>query len=199
MALLHLRIVMEISLQDPSGARRSALVDDEDYAAVSAFHWRIYEKSRPGGGIDGPYAMAHARRMEDGTFRPPEPRGSNELIGGKRTTIRMHKLITGWDRADHRNHNGLDNRRENLRPATFSQNTWNQRKRAGICSSTYKGVTWHKLNKRWMAHIRADKRDYHLGYHDSEREAAEAYDIAARQLHGEFAVLNFPCIPAVRE
>lgn len=91
---------------------------------------------------------------------------------------------------DHINHNGLDNRKANLRIATFSENRRNSRK-AKDTSSKYKGVSWHKNNKKWHAGININGRRKHLGSFDDEIQAAKAYDEVARKYHGEFSSLNF--------
>jgi len=94
---------------------------------------------------------------------------------------------------DHINHNKLDNRKANLRPATTAQNTRNQAKRQDrTFSSKYKGVTWRRDIKCWQAKICVNVKSKYLGFFDSEVRAAKVYDRAARRYHGEFAVLNFP-------
>jgi hypothetical protein len=99
----------------------------------------------------------------------------------------MHRFLTGWSFVDHRNGNGLDNRRCNLRPATPSQNIANKPKCWG--ASRYKGVRAVPRNKKnpWVAAIQAR----HIGYFPTEEAAARAYDAAARETFGEFATLNF--------
>jgi hypothetical protein len=109
-------------------------------------------------------------------------------------TVSMHREIMnapGGLLVDHRNRNGLDNRRENLRLATYSQNNCNKPKRKNT-SSQFAGVSFNKLCKRWCCYINHNGKRIFLGYFDSEIEAAKAYDAAARKYHGEFARLNFP-------
>jgi hypothetical protein len=100
----------------------------------------------------------------------------------------MHKLLTGWPQTDHVDHNGLNNQRYNLRPATDSQNRANQRpSRPRI--SAFKGVT--PRYGRWAAQIKVGGRHVSLGVYGTEAEAALAYDAAARHYFGEYACPNF--------
>ena len=113
---------------------------------------------------------------------------------GKQTTIQMHRLLLGLKpgdsrESDHKDGNGLNNRRNNLRIATRAQNQHNQRPQKG--TSRFKGVCWHRDAAKWQAQIQIERRKIHLGYFDSEIEATRAYDAAARNHFGEFARLNF--------
>lgn len=93
---------------------------------------------------------------------------------------------------DHKDRNSLNDRFDNLREATRSQNGANTNKKKG-CSSKYRGVTKHK--NKWMAQISksASKRDNkYLGLFENEEDAAKAYDNVARDVFGDFAQLNFP-------
>lgn len=94
---------------------------------------------------------------------------------------------------DHVNGDGLDNRRQNLRVATTSQNGMNQRTqiRRGK-TSRFKGVSWFAQTKKWQAGIRVSGKGRGLGYFVNEDDAARAYDAAARREFGRFAALNFP-------
>ena len=115
-----------------------------------------------------------------------------------RKQIRMHRRILNVPAhliCDHINHNGLDNRISNLRICTRQQNTHNQRPRK-TTSSRYKGVDWNKHQKKWRARIYHNNRCHHLGCFCDERDAARAYDRAARKYHGDFASLNFPASPS---
>lgn len=108
--------------------------------------------------------------------------------------VSMHRRIAGTPSGmvtDHRNMNTLDNRRANLRVATYSQNRCNTPARADN-KVGLKGVSLVRHSGRWRAVIGVDGRQMHLGVFDSPEEAARAYDAAASRLYGEFARLNFP-------
>jgi len=114
----------------------------------------------------------------------------------KTTYIRMHReIINPPDHlvVDHINHNGLDNRKANIRPATRAQNNYNRLivKRKGL-SSKYKGVAWKKEKKKWRAQMHFNGKLIFLGYFKEEIKAAKAYDKAAKKHYGQFACLNFP-------
>lgn len=93
---------------------------------------------------------------------------------------------------DHKNRNGLDNRRENLRFATKAENARNNSRRPNSTSSVYTGVSWRKHAKRWSAKIAYAGKSIHLGYYDTEEEAGMAYDRAALYYYGDTEFLNFP-------
>jgi len=110
----------------------------------------------------------------------------------KWTHLRMHRIILDAPDnkyVDHINRDGLDNRQCNLRLATNAQNIANQAARPGL-SSRYKGVHRVKrkcrLRRPWRAYCSTKK----LGYFATEREAALAYNRAAKKKWGEFALLN---------
>lgn len=150
-----------------------SLIDVEDYeAVVGAGKWYANPSCR----------TFYARRKRQ--VRRAD--GSRAWIA---TTI--HTLITGWPLVDHRNGNGLDNRRANLRPATEAQNRTSRRRRLDNTSG-YKGVSWHKPSRRWTAVIAVRGRNQHLGSFDSPATAARAYDAAAHVQFGAWARLNFP-------
>jgi hypothetical protein len=142
------------------------LIDDQDVDLVAKYTWH------------------HAKPQRNTTYAIRWLRSPD----GRWTTQRMHTLITGWALVDHRNGNGLDNRRSNLRAATSSQNQHNSLSRRG--TSIYKGVSWHI--GRWAAEIMVQRQKVRLGRFRDEVAAALAYDAAAREYVGEYAALNFP-------
>lgn len=114
---------------------------------------------------------------------------------GKKTTERLHQIIARRmgivGPPDHKDRDGLNNRRDNLRPADSVQNGANRGLQVNNASG-YKGVSWYKRRGKWEARVQIEGKRRQLGYFDDPIEAAKAYDRAALQLHGEFAVLNFP-------
>ena len=110
---------------------------------------------------------------------------------GKQTTISMHRTILNMDEAarpqrDHRNGNGLDNRRKNLRYATPSENQHNKGVQRNNTSG-YKGVTFNRPSGKWKALIVLDGKVYTIGYYNTKEEAFAARCEALERFHGEFA------------
>ncbi len=147
-----------------------AIVDPEDFETLNLFKWcaaKDYETF---------YAIRYAR------------------INNKNTTIKMHRQIMNAkknDIVDHRDKDGLNNTRENLRIATAAQNNANSKRGMNRGKSKYKGVCRDEKCGKWRAGIKCQGKHIHLGMFEDEIEAAKAYDEAAKKYHGEFAVLNF--------
>lgn len=147
----------------PLSQGKVALIDDEDYELVSRHKW-----SYDGNG----YAIT-------------------SVYPGKKT-LRMHRLILGAPNGvmvDHINHNGLDNRKSNIRLCTSKQNSKNRRAWKNS-KSRYKGVYWVADCKKWKCEITIKGRRKYLGIFKTEEEAAKAFNDKAKELHGEFACLN---------
>lgn len=90
---------------------------------------------------------------------------------------------------DHINGNTLDNRKENLRICTRTQNSFNKPKPSSNTSG-YKGVSWSKFYKKWHAQISAHGKPTDLGFFKDKKDAARAYNKAAKKLHGDYAYQN---------
>lgn len=148
-----------------------ALVDDEDAPTVLALRWFALPTNHP----DVWYAGRNERRPD-----------------GKMRLVYLHTfLLHSGDglTVDHRNGDGLDNQRQNLRECRHGQNMRNRRRHRNNTSG-FKGVV--RQGRGWGAKIMCERRDYWLGSFGTAEEAARAYDEAARRLHGEFARTNFP-------
>lgn len=109
--------------------------------------------------------------------------------------IRMHRVILQrmgykkFSETDHKDGNGLNNQRSNLRFATTRQNQCNKRKRKDNTSG-YVGVYWDKRSEKWGSQITVNHQHIHLGYFTSKQQAADVYNKAAKKYFGNFARLN---------
>lgn len=145
-----------------------ALVDDSDFDFLSQWKWCV------GRGDDKWYAKRTI------------------TINGKPTCMLMHRQImeaNPGQQIDHRDRNGLNNQRSNLRFCNQSQNIGNSPTRSKNTSG-FKGVTYYKPKKNWQAQITFNGHNYYLGRFDTPAKAAIVYDSAAVIKWGEFALTN---------
>src|ERR1700749_2748856 len=146
-------------------------VDDEDFEVLSQWKWYAQIPDR--------WKVNAARRGR---------------VAGKLTTITMHRQILDAPRGilvDHRDGNGSNNGRLNLRLCDHAGNARNSRSR--VSKTGFRGVTFLKgRTSPWRASLKVNGRIRYVGCCRSDEEAARAYDVAAIDLHGEFASLNFP-------
>ena len=152
--------------------KKYALVDDEDFDFLNQFRWYAHRDNRRNGVMD--YVDRNWRR------------------GGKSFHERMHRVIMKAPKGiliDHIDMNPLNNQKSNLRRATQSQNMMNRGAQKNS-SSLFKGVFWSLWASKWRAQIVSNKKSIHLGYFNSKKEAALAYNKAADEYFGEFAKLN---------
>lgn len=143
-----------------------ALIDDEDQELVGQYTWHAAQRDR----------TIYAASM-----------------GIRRFGYYMHRLIAGakpGEHVDHRNGEGLDNRRANLRICTNAENRRNMRKTRGV--SRFKGVARCRTNtgRPWHAYIWMHNRKINLGNYPTEIDAARAYNAASIELHGAFSRIN---------
>ena len=149
----------------PLSQGKEALVDDVDYRFVSQWKWSFSTKG-----------YAHRKALQ----------------GGKQVTVWLHRLIAeraGISMAGHIDHidrKKLNCQRKNLRTATNSQNLANRGKNRNNTSG-YKGVTWDKERRKWLAQIEVRGRNRYLGRYEDEQEAHAAYRAALRERFAEYA------------
>lgn len=147
--------------------------------------------------IDGDLAEFKWRAMVD-VRTVYAMRNSSRVGGQKRVGIQLHRVILSRilgrellrsEKVDHIHHNGLICVREELRLATTPENGWNQQASLRNTSG-YKGVSWHKRNKKFIATLECQGVSHHLGYHLTPEDAARAYNKGAKLYFGDRAFLN---------
>jgi AP2 domain-containing protein len=145
-----------------------AFVDDGDFERLSKFHWQAVF-------IKGNWYAKRAR-----------------WNGKNNDSVYLHsEVLQTSEPVDHRDGNGLNNRRKNLRSANKSKNGMAYRRKTPGKTSQYRGVSFHKPSGKWRAYICSESRMLHLGLFEFEQDAARAYDVAAKEHFKGFASPNF--------
>lgn len=151
------------------------LIDTDDYELVQDYRWYAH--------CNGDCCYART------SFALPSVDGKRQ-----RGRIMMHRLLVpGEDFLDHKNHNGLDNRRQNIRKATQGQNAFNRIKikRSNqhphlAPTSLHRGVSFCQSRQNWTAMIQVEGKYVHLGSYVSEEEAWEARQQGERKYYPDF-------------
>lgn len=158
----------------PLSKGQVAIIDVADFEDLARFKWHV--------------TWAETAK----TFYAYRNRKVTEWIEGQSHQISMHRQIMGEPEGlevDHRDGNGLDNRRHNLRVATHTQNSHNSR-RLSTNKTGVKGVHFEAQTQKYRAEIIAHKKHIRLGRFSTLEEATEARRRAAIEYHGEFARLD---------
>lgn len=147
-----------------NNGRFEALVDEEDFEKLIQYKWYV-------AGSRQQYACRQFQKKRIKHY------------------VYMHREIVQAPEGmivDHINGNTLDNRKDNLRVCTISENAHNSKKPVNNTSG-YKGVHYYKSRNKYTAKIMVNRKEYNLGYFNTAEEASAAYRAAAKIYHGEFA------------
>lgn len=145
-----------------------AIVDDADFEELSKYKW----------------CAAKCRHTVYALHR----------LGQHGYGMLMHRLILDASpdkHVDHKDGDGLNNRRENIRLCSARQNSQARKIKTVGTTSRFRGVSWDKTNLLWKSEIKSRGKNYFLGRFAKEKDAARAYDKKARELFGEYAAPNF--------
>ena len=152
------------------GGGYEALIDATDYSVVSRYRWHRSGRA--------PLFYATTNSIKGDSVAPGTSLHVFLASNGGRLDV------------DHKDGDGLNCRRRNLRTATRSQNMANQRKVRGV--SRFKGVVWDLQRLCWKAQLKANGRNINIGRFRTEQSAATAYNFVAFETFGDFARLNLP-------
>jgi AP2-like factor (euAP2 lineage) len=158
---------IQLSKQGKHKGKYVALVDDEDFERVNQFNWYAHITN---------YTVYAAR---------------NTSVDENGKVIMMHQFILNYIKIDHKDFNGLNNQKHNIRPCTHAENMRNRKPFKNIKSSSkYKGISFNKTKGKWVSLIWHNNKVIYLGQFEEEINAAKAYNKKAIELFGEFAFLN---------
>lgn len=155
----------EINLVGKHGAGKKAIIDDSDLDIVSKYRWFLSRDNMV-------YSSMRVGISETGLII--------------RRNIALHQLILNTRGlgiiVDHKDHNRLNNKRENLRTCSNAQNGQNRRPNSG---RKYKGIT--EENGKYRVRIQANGKRYNLGVYADLEQAVLAYNAKAKLVHGDYA------------
>lgn len=143
-----------------------ALVSDEDYERVAAFKWTATWSGR--------HWYAYRQFLSD----------------GKMITIKMHRFVTGaheHEVVDHRDRDGLNNQRPNLRKCSQSENLGNSSAHRDKAGNLPKGVSFDRARGKFAAAVTKNGKRHHLGRFATVEQASLAYQAKHQELYGQFS------------
>lgn len=157
----------QVLLKSDKYGDRICIYSEDDHELVSQYKWSLSK------GRNTFYARTNSKHPINGT-----------------QGFAMHQLIMGFPKCtDHKNRNGLDNTRENLRSSTVQENNRNATKQRNNTTG-YRGVDYNKNHKAFRARVNINRKSVYCRYFKTAEEAARAYNQAAIKHFGEFANLN---------
>lgn len=158
-------VMKKILINSKKHGIQECLMDDEDYAFINKWSWKILSHK----------TKKYAARWD----------GKNTLL--------MHRVILKITDpkvlVDHKDLDGLNNQKFNLRKCNKAENNRHVESRKNS-SSKYLGVSWDKINKKWTAQITINSKTTHIGRFHKETDAADAYNKKAIEVFGQFANPN---------
>jgi len=187
----------EFIIESPKHGTFTVLYDLEDEDKIAPYKWRVQK------GRNTFYVQIKIPHPDGGWYHCVS--NGKQRRRRRQTRLAFHRFIMNPPKGmmiDHINGNGLDNRKENLRIVTSAENSRNKGKFKNNTSG-FKGVYYMKKSKKminerskpWMAGIRHNKKDIHIGYFSTPEEAARAYDARAKEIWdivNPERQLNFP-------
>jgi hypothetical protein len=163
---------MELTIKSPKYGIFNYIIDDEDCDKIKDYTWQVRKNHNY-----NVFYIGSKIKQKNNIYK----------------NIELSRLITGakcTELVDHKNGDTLDNTKSNLRVCSRAENNRNSNKRKDGNTSNYKGVCWKARNNKFVSQINFNNKKIHLGYFETEDQAAIAYNMAAIKYFGEFARPN---------